>query len=389
MRKRALVATTAVVLTAALSSCTQESVAAPVGGELVAFEPLVSMDAAGLTAHLAQQGFAPADIRYGVDAYRYLYRTTDFAGEPTVASGVAAFPRSDEELPLTVYLHGTNPSRSTAASLADSPDRAAVLLFAGTGQAATAPDYAGLGLSLGQPEYMLAEPTVRSSLDSLRATREVAEQAGKELDGDVNVAGFSQGAHASVLLGKALQEDPESELRAVGAVAGPHDIAGTELPGVLDGRVDPRSAVLYLGYVVTSWNRAYHLYDSPSEAFQAPYDQTVEALFDGTHSYPEILQGLPATPQELLRPEMFQKLLHPTGKFAEAFRANDGLCARWAPEVPVRLYHGTEDVDVPFANSERCRESMGAELVNAGPLDHNGTAFAAIPQVADWFATRG
>ncbi|MDA3649983.1 lipase family protein [Saccharopolyspora indica] len=386
MRKRALVAATAVVLTAA---CAPESVAAPAGGELVAFEPLVSMDAAGLTAHLAQQGFAPADIRYGVDAYRYLYRTTDFAGQPTVASGVAAFPRSDEELPLTVYLHGTNPSRSTAASLADSPDRAAVLLFAGTGQAATAPDYAGLGLSLGQPEYMLAEPTVRSSLDSLRATREVAEQAGKGLDGGVNVAGFSQGAHASVLLGKALQDDPEAELRAIGAVAGPHDIAGTELPGALDGRVDPRSAVLYLGYVVTSWNRAYHLYDSPSEAFQAPYDQTVEALFDGTRTYPEILQGLPATPQELLKPEMLQRLLHPTGNVAEAFEANDGLCARWAPEVPVRLYHGTEDVDVPFANSERCQEAMGAELVNAGPLDHNGTAFAAIPQVAGWFSARG
>ncbi|MER7013361.1 lipase family protein [Saccharopolyspora sp. NPDC000359] len=391
MRKRAFAATSAVLLTAALSSCAAESDAAPTGGELLAFEPLVSMDAAGLAEHLVQQGFAPADVRYGVDAFRYLYRTTDFAGEPTVASGVAAFPRTDEELPLTVYLHGTNPSRGTAASIVNSPDRAAVLLFAGTGQAATAPDYAGLGLGLGEPEYMLAAPTVQTSLDSMRATRAIAEQRGAELDGGVNVAGFSQGGHASVPLGKAIQDDPEYELRAVGAVAGPHDIAGTELPAALDGRVDPRSAVVYLGYFVTSWNHAYHLYDSPSEAFRAPYDQTAEALFDGTHSFPEILQGLPSTPQELLQPEMLQKLSHPTGELAEAFAANDQLCAQWAPDVPVRLHHGTEDTDVPFANSVRCQEALGerAELVDVGPLDHTGAALASIPQLASWFAERG
>ncbi|MEV0699081.1 hypothetical protein AB0I53_14350 [Saccharopolyspora sp. NPDC050389] len=178
---------------------------------------------------------------------------------------MAAFPRTEREveLLLTVYLHGTNPVRGMAASVADTPDRAGVLLFAGTVQAATAPDYSGLGIGFGHPEYMLAEPTVRNSLDSLSATRSIAEREGRELSKAVNVAGFSQGGQVSMPLGKALQDgtDPRSTLHAIGAVAGPHDIFATELPAAFDGRVDPREGVFYLGYFVTAWNRAYHLYD--------------------------------------------------------------------------------------------------------------------------------
>ncbi|MEV0699079.1 lipase family protein [Saccharopolyspora sp. NPDC050389] len=120
----------------------------------------------------------------------------------------------------------------------------------------------------------------------------------------------------------------------------------------------------------------------------------MDALFDGTHSFAEVQQGVPASPQELLQPEMVRLLSQPTGKLAEAAKANDGLCAGWEPEIPVRLYHGTADKDVPFANSERCQQLLAAsggeaELVNVGPLDHNGSAFGAIPQIADWFAERG
>ncbi|MBB5153719.1 hypothetical protein [Saccharopolyspora phatthalungensis] len=102
----------------------------------MADEPLISLDAAGLAEHVAQKGFESDGIRYGVDAYRYLYRTTNFAGEQTIASGVVAFPRpkQKEELPLTVYPHGTNPVRGVAASVATA--RSALLLFAGTSQAA-------------------------------------------------------------------------------------------------------------------------------------------------------------------------------------------------------------------------------------------------------------
>lgn len=366
-------------------------------GDVVAAEPLVSMDLPHLTDYLRRQGFDPRAVRYGVDAYRIRFHTTGASGEPAVGSGIVALPRNDPgtaELPVTTYLHGTNPTRAAAASLSDGPDRAGTLLFAGVGQAAVAPDYPGLGLSDGLPAYMLPEPAVHAALDGVRAARTVAEGRYQRLGRTVNVSGFSQGAQAAVPLGRALQEgaDPQSDLGAVAAVAGPHDMFGTELPASLDGRVDPHEAVLYLGYVATAWNRAHHLYGSPSEAFRAPYDRTADALFDGTHTFPEIIQGLPDSPQKLFRPEFLQTLLHPTGELADAVTSHDRQCAGWSPNGPVRLFHGTGDRDVPFANSQRClqqlRQSGGrAELVNAGPLDHNGTAIASFPEIADWFAS--
>ncbi|GAA3547896.1 hypothetical protein GCM10022222_34370 [Amycolatopsis ultiminotia] len=401
---------TVAALCTALSACEEatgpsaggkKATAAQVGGtdrqgEVVESEPLVSMDSVHLKDYLKQQGFDPGGVRYGVDAYRVLYRTTSVAGTPTVGSAVVAYPQTedDAELPVTTYLHGTNPVRAMAASVADGPDRAGTLLFAGTGQATSAPDYPGLGLALGIPAYMQADPTVHAALDGVRATRALAGKAHHRLRKEVNVAGFSQGAQAAMAVGRTLQNnaDPDSALGAIAAVSGPHDIVGTELPAAFDGRVDPHEAVVYLGYFVTAWNHSFHLYDSPSEAFQAPYDQTVESLFDGSHPFPEIIQGLPESPDRLLRPEFLEKLSHPSGKLAEAVEANDRLCAGWAPRGPVRLYHGTADKDVPYANSEQCRRMLAesgtkAELINAGPLDHNSTAIASFPKIADWFAS--
>jgi hypothetical protein len=174
-------------------------------------------------------------------------------------------------------------------------------------------------------------------------------------------------------------------------IAGPHDIRGEELPASLDGRLNGVSAVIYLGYAITAWNREYHLYDSPSEAFRAPYDQVVESLFDSDHEEMDVVTSLPATPQELFTDEFLTRLAHPTGGLADALAANDDSC-EWSPgRVPVRLYAGTADRDVTFSNSENCRTDLlmqGArdvKLVNLGETDHFTSAMTALPQVLTWF----
>ncbi|NKY53271.1 hypothetical protein [Nocardia vermiculata] len=391
----------AAALPLALTSCGKEPDAtgdSPKNdrGRLVSAEPLASLDAAHVSDYVRQQGFDPAAVHFGVDAYRIRYRSIDDRTAPTVVSGIVAIPQTSQhaDLPVTTYLHGTNPVRAAAASVTDSPDRAAVYLLAGSGQATTAPDYQGLGLSDGYPAYLLAEPTVNTTLDGLTATRTLARQQNRRLGKAVNVTGFSQGGHATMPVARALQNgtEPGSSLGAIAAVAGPHDLFGTELEAALDGRLDPHEATLYLAYFTTSWNRTYHLYDSPGEAFNAPYDRTMDALFDGSHSFDEIIPALPDSPQQLLRPEFIQKLLQPNRHLAEEMAANDDLCSGWTPRGAVELFHGTEDKDVAFANSERCRQELAAggahaELINVGPLDHNGTAISAFPKIAAWLAT--
>jgi hypothetical protein len=147
------------------------------------------------------------------------------------------------------------------------------------------------------------------------------------------------------------------------------------------------SAVIYLGYAITAWNRSQKLYDDPSEVFRAPYDQVADSLFDSDHREADVVAALPGTPRELFTDEFLARLEHPTGALAEVLAANDDPC-RWRPAVPVRLYAGTADRDVVFSNAESCETDLRARgtrdvrVVNVGDVDHFGSAMAALPRIA-------
>lgn len=330
-------------------------------------------------------------VRNGVDLYLLTYRTVGPAGEPTTASALAVLPRTGEHTLRTVtWLHGTRVFRGDTGSLSDNLDRAAAVLFAASGYATVAPDYVGLGTGPGHHPYMLSKPTVSATMDALRATRTLTGQNGKRLDRRVFVSGFSQGGQASMLVGRELQASSEFGLAAVAGIAGPYDIRGQEMPAALDGRLDGVSATLYLGYAITAWNRVSPLYDSPAEAFRAPYDQVVESLFDSDHQEAEVVASLPGTPRELFTDEFLALMAHPTGALAEVLAANDDPCA-WRPRVPVRLFAGTADRDVVPTNAQSCQDDLVAHgtrdsaIVNVGDVDHFTSAALALPQVLTWF----
>lgn len=322
-------------------------------------------------------------VRNGVDLYLITYRTI----EGRTASALTVVPRTDKRtLDPVVWLHGTRVFRGDTGSLSDNMDRAAAVLFAASGHVTVAPDYLGLGAGAGPHPYMLSRPTVAATQDALTASRALLARDGKRLARKVKLSGFSQGGQAAVLIGRELQR--RGELSAVAAIAGPLDIRGQELPAALDGRLDGVSATVYLAYAITAWNRYYPLYDSPSEAFRAPYAAQVEALFDGSHQEADVVAALPHTPRELFTDEFLARLANPTGVLAEVLSDNDDPCD-WRPRVPVRLYAGTADRDVVYANSESCQEQLGrAELVDMGPVDHFTSAHRALPGIATWFAGR-
>jgi acetyl esterase/lipase len=346
---------------------------------------------AEVVAYLAGYELDTSAVRDGVDLYLLTYRTTGVAGRPTTASALAALPRTRERtLRAVTWLHGTRVFRGDTGSVADNLDRAASVLFAASGYATVAPDYIGLGTGPGPHPYMVTGPTVGATVDALRAVRTLAARSGQRLARGVLVSGFSQGGQASMLVGRELQRSPEFGLGAVAGIAGPYDIRGQELPAALDGRLDGISATLYLGYAVTSWNRAYGLYDSPSEAFRAPYDQVVESLFDSDHEELDVVNALPHTPRELFTDEFLARLAHPDGVLASVLEANDDPCD-WRPRVPVRLYAGTGDRDVVFANSRSCQDALrtrgtrDSAVVDVGAVDHFTSARLALPRVLTWF----
>jgi hypothetical protein len=364
-------------------------------GSIVSVVKTVQVSAADLDAAAAATGFegAPA-ARHSVTAYRLIYRTVDHNGRPTTASGLVVLPDGKRgALTVAEYLHGTMATKATAPSVdATGPDSLVTALFAASGLVGVAPDYLGLGLGPGLHPYVDTKTEVGASADLLLAAKTFAAGHGVSLKRDVLVTGFSQGGRGSLAFGKALAHGEVGHFRlgAIQAVAGPYDLVGTEMPAAFDGRLLPATAAFYLAYLAVTWNRTVGLYDDPAEAFRTPYSGTVERLFDGSHSYEDIVAGLPDSPEKLFTPQFLNLLKHPTGRYLAALRQADQVCD-WTPRVPIHLYTGTADTDVSAANATACAADLtrrGAHVTihSMGAVDHNGTALAAYPLVFRSFA---
>ena len=351
--------------------------------------------------------------RYGIVAYRVLYRTVNANGQPARASGLVAFPASHgRRLQLVDYGHGTTGyKRDVPSSFGQDASgdgiqgRWSAELFASAGFAVAEPDYVAMGAGPGRPEYMVAKSEVSASLDLIRAAQLIASRRGARVSPGVLVTGFSQGGSAAMAVGQALQHGaaPGFGVRALGPISGPYDLIGAELPGMFNGQVAAGAAVYLTAYALTAWNPLYHLYAAPGDAFRQPYAAHVEGLFDGSHPDQQIIVSLPPSLRDLPTDRYLRLLRHPAGALRHALIANS-TCNGWTPRVPVRLYAASGDEAVTQVNAQHCQQAIAAHhgrvrLIQLGPVSepapgqppawrgHNLSAFIALPKVLRWFET--
>ncbi|MFC6885788.1 MULTISPECIES: alpha/beta hydrolase family protein [Actinomadura] len=371
-------------------------------GELLSAEHVRAMPARKVREWLESDGFDAGRVRYGVDAYRLVYRTVDTRRRATTASGLLVLPRDGARgaLRTVSYAHGTMSYKADAPSRADTVwARGPAVTYGAAGFAAVAPDYLGLGSGPGAHPWKDVPSETTASVDMLRAARQFAPRRGRTLERDVLVTGFSQGASAALGLARALQEgaDPWFRTRAVAPISGAYDFRGAELPALLGHELDPKMSVAYATYLLTSWNRVHGgLYTAPEEVFRQPYAKDAERLFDGTTPGREMLETLPGTIGELLTPRGFDLLRHPTPSFAEALRVDGEVCTAWTPRVPVRLYEIGRDEQATTANTAHCAASLAARGVRAPVVDvadrtyggsrHLGSNLSGTALVVRWFA---
>ncbi|MEV4501276.1 alpha/beta hydrolase family protein [Streptomyces klenkii] len=332
-----------------------------------------------------------SQVRYGVTAYRVTYRTTDSAGAPTTASQLVVLPKNGARHLSTVsWLHGTTVYRKDVASEnPKSDDRLTAMLFASTGRAVSAPDYVGLGSGEGFHPYGDPRATVAASVDGLRAARTVAHRNGRDLKRQVQVSGFSQGGPATMLVGRALQQegaDRYFRLGALAPVSGPFDLSAFEAAAA-DDKV--AKSGLYLAYFATAWNKMYGLYASPADVFRYPYDHKVEDLFDGYHTTEQIAGELPGASADLFTEDFLNKIRKPDGTLKDKLRPLDNTCD-WRPNVPVQIFHGRGDQDVAFSHATHCADQLtrnGAahRLTDVGNYDHNASVWQALPRIVKFF----
>ncbi|WP_131741575.1 alpha/beta hydrolase family protein [Actinomadura roseirufa] len=370
-------------------------------GEPVSVTPLKHMSAEEIRTWLAGEKFDTESVRYGVDTYRIVYTTVDTRQRATTASGLLVLPRNGTRRLRTVsYTHGTTSYKPDAPSRSEgvfSPGPA--ITYGAAGFAAVAPDYLGLGMGPGVHPWKDVPSETSASLDMLRAAGRFVPRAGRSLDGQVLVTGFSQGASSALGLARALQEgaEPRFRLRALAPISGGYDFRGAELPSLLNGELPPKMAVAYVSYLFTSWNRIHGgLYRTPSELFQEPYAGRVEGYFDGTTPGPVMLKGLPGTLDELLTPQGFALLRHPTGTFAEALAVDAEVCTAWTPRVPTRLYKISQDDQATTDNTAHCEAGFAARGRRVPVIDvgdrtyggsrHLGSNLAGTTLALRWFA---
>ncbi|HST84336.1 MAG TPA: hypothetical protein VLL08_21545 [Kineosporiaceae bacterium] len=367
-------------------------------GTLISVVLLRKLSREQVVAELTAAGYDPAAANYGVTLYRLLYRTIDERGRATTASGLLVLPRNPARPALTTvsYGHGTQVFRGGAPSVTDDTwETAPPITYASAGFAAVAPDYLGLGLGPGQHPWMHVPSEVTASVDMLRAARSFAVRSRIALRPDVVVTGFSQGASVAMGTARALQagQAPGFRLSAVAPVSGVYDFRRSEIPALLDGRLQQNWSVAYLSYLFVSWNRLYGLYDSPADVFQAPYDRILPELFNGEHPGEEVSAALPSSVDRLLTDHAVQMLRHPSANLATALRMADATCISWTPRVPVRLYATTTDEQAAYQNSLACQSALVASgrqapIIDVGDTDHGGSNVRATAEIARWLSAR-
>lgn len=396
-----IAATGAACVLAASAACgsqalaTTENTAAPHcgpgdRGRVLSVAALQRLSRAQVASQLKDGGLT-IGTRYGVKAYRVTYCTVSSSLQPVIASGLLTLPQGRRgTLPLVSYDHSTVAKKGDAPSDLDTTENRLVpLLFATDGFAVAAPDYLGLGLGPGLHPYLQASSEASATMDMLTAADRVSAQHQASLSRTVFLTGFSQGGQAAMAAGQALQDNRSPwTVAALAPISGPYDL-DAEFPVMFDAdRVDPHRASGYIAYILTAWNRLYHLYASPQDVFTAPAAGKINGLFDGQQEIDAIAAALPPV-TGLLRPAWRTLIEHPAGRFAAAIRANQ-VC-HWTPRAPTRLYASHGDHDAVFANARACLreiQDMGghAQIEDLGEVSHVGSALASLPLIRAWFS---
>jgi hypothetical protein len=337
----------------------------------------------------------PLTAQYGVNCYKVAYETIDPPGGRTRASGALYLPQqTGRNWPLLSFSHGTVTQTNNVPSVSVTVDTFAGVAFASVGYASVAADFLGLGSSPGLHPYLHARSEATASVDMLRAARNFCASNSVGLNGQLFLAGYSQGGHTELALHRELERYHTNEftVTASAPMAGPYDMSGVELNDILSPRCPPNP--YYAAYVLVAYQSVYSLAPSWAELLVPPYNTTLPPLFNGNTSGSTINSAMPACSiSSILVPAVISSLKNDPGSpLYLALRDND--LYRWKPVAPMRLYHCSGDQDVLPANSQVAysnfvaRGASQVQLIDPMPgADHSGCVIPALTAAKAWFDT--
>ncbi|MDR5700278.1 lipase family protein [Agromyces aerolatus] len=321
----------------------------------------------------------------GASAWRVIYRTTDQAGAPVVASGLVVAPSGtapDGGRPVVAWGH---PTTGTAPECAPSRWDDPFLLMEGLselldrGFVVAATDYVGSGVD-GPNSYLVGATAATAVLDAVRAAQALPDTAASD---DLLTWGHSQGGQAALFAASdAASYAPELTVRGV-AVAAP----AADLPKLLDAHLDDISGVTIGAYAFAAYAEVY----GPSTP-----DATLESILTpaGVAAVPAMNELCLATQaseiHDLARPLIGQFMTsdpRTTEPWATLLAENvpDAVPA----DLPVFIAQGLADELIAPAETKAYADGLAAngnavEYVEYPDIDHGTVGYRAVPRLVEW-----
>lgn len=324
---------------------------------------------------------------YNVNAVKIFYNTIDGKGNSAVASGVVFLPVVSEvtNMPVFSYLHGTLTSDAEAPSGLEGLESIIGWIMAMDGYISVLPDYLGLGEDLpgmnhdlysGIHPYQHAETEASASVDMMKAAMQLFNSTEAKPNGDLYLAGYSQGAHAALATQYEIQKNPLPglTLRKTVAGSGAYSLSYIQKKYLFEHPEYPSPS--FLPYLLLGYQEVYgNLYWDLKQVFVNPYNSTIPDFFDGSSTVDEINSQLPGYWKNMFYRRYLWNIqfnyFHPVNY---ALRKNDVI--NWKPKSDLHLYYCTCDELVANENSLLAyfsfilKGSSKVSVLPVGPFKH-------------------
>ena len=337
---------------------------APVPGQLVSWTLAGSFDTATLNFGISALGISGISATSGAACYKLTYETPDAAGSLVHASGLVCLPTTrSTNRPVISYQHGTIFQNSDAPSqLSTSPEGLVGAALAGLGFISVLPDYLGFGDSTGMLHpYLHAETLASATINMNRAARAFFSDPGinASSNGQLFLTGYSEGGYATLATQRLMELSLPAEFPVTASEPGdgPYDLTNTAASVMaLSNQVDPAFSAFFL--------KAYDsLYNNPSRIayyFSSAYVTAANTYFNGAYSRSQVSSafgGAGVATTTLLNSAFVTSYLG-SGEASLKSHIAENDIYNWAPAAPTRLFHGTGDDIVPYANATTAKTAM-------------------------------
>jgi pimeloyl-ACP methyl ester carboxylesterase len=317
-------------------------------------EFLDNLTASELKLLVANSGYdiPVEEFQYNVNVYKVVYPTT-YKDEKVQASGLVILPETSNAIGMVSFQHGTISLHADAPS-AVSISHYSRYLYGGLsspGFIAVVPDFLGFGESdeLMHP-YYVEELSATSVVDLLIAAKALANDKGINFNGNVSLAGYSEGGYVTMATHKWIEENGLEGFNLLGSypAAGGFDVKAMQ--EYLFSQ-ENYSQPFYIAYVAESYRTTYDWTQPLNEFFEEPYATEIPSLFDGSKSGSQINSELTTNIPALLNDELVANL-ETDSKYSYIHAAfTENSLTDWTPTIQMHMYHGDADDTVPYENS--------------------------------------